>query len=458
MHEIEAKKGINLDPQQKEALLGIATSTQKVHTLTAMPGCGKTAIMEFLAQLVQKDEEQKLEIDFMAPTGKASKVLNGRVKPYGLSATTIHAAIGWGGLPQTVEADIVVVDESSMVDLPLMYQFLSRTNPKAHLIFIGDPDQLPSVGPGHILHDVLKMPFDHHQLKEVHRNAGDILNLVKTIKRGEYETFHGKDVMTYGLPDPTDKMEKFLDLYTKEVSKRPDGLKKVGLLTGMRKGDPTKPGWNVTYLNRALQERYNPYGATVSGLSVREGDRIIVRKNQRFETEDVKTKTAKVEYIANGDTGVLKEVVFKESNKIDSIQLALDDGRHLTLPGDVLTTMDLGYALTIHQAQGSEFECAFVVMQNGQPGLFNRKLFYTGVSRAKDQLYLFGDRTTFKSLVHRTGEKRYSKLVERVMNTIDAEAHYQQDDQLILFEEDGAASVSSNASAPVQTNSKRPRF
>lgn len=421
MHQIEAKMGFNLDEQQKAALLGIASSEKHVHTITAMPGCGKTAIMEFLAQMIKNDGHK--QIAFMAPTGKAAKVLSKRVSKFGFDASTIHSAIGFGAqAPQEIIADIVVADEASMIDLPLMSGMITAMKPNAHLILIGDAEQLPSVGPGNVLNDILDLPFDHHRLSQVHRNTGNILNLVKTIKSGEYKQFNPKegghnDVSTFGLP-PVDKIPKVLDKYLEEVESREDGFQKVCLLTGKRQGDRSTPGWNVTYLNYALQERVNPEGRSIPGCSFKIKDRVIVRKNQRFTLNGENGEYQ--EFVANGDTGKLVEVVYDDARtKIEHVAIDFDDGRKLKLPSDILPTMDLAYALTVHSAQGSEFDCAMVALTNGAPGLFNRKLFYTGVSRAKEKLYLFGDGITLSNLVTRSGDNRFSRLVGRTLGVIE---------------------------------------
>lgn len=419
---IERKVGFKLDDEQRVALLGIATSKTQLHTITAMPGCGKTAIMEFLAQMV-KNEGGKM-IAFMAPTGKASKVLDKRVKKVAkeFEAVTIHSAISYGNDDadgEMLDADVIVVDEFSMVDVQLMKMLLKKMKPTAHIVCVGDQDQLPSVGPGSILRDLLRLPFDHHKLENVHRNSGNILKLVKSIKDGVYKKFaaeEGKenDVLVYGLPG-VEKIPNLLDKYIEEVGKRVDGLKKVCLLTGLRRGDPLVPGWNITYLNKALQTRMNADGVHVAGSFIKLNDRIIIKKNQKFECVSP-NGAKKVERLANGDTGELKDVFYNaDKSKIESVVLELDDGRSLKLPGDVLHRMDLAYALTVHASQGSEYECAMVVMTNGYRGLFNRKLLYTAVSRAKEKLYLFGDGAVLNQIVAREADKRNSNLVEKIM-------------------------------------------
>lgn len=418
IHTLEMSRGMNLDTEQKNALIGIATSECRMHTITAMPGCGKTAIMEFLAQLVYRDENDHTML-FMAPTGKASKVLNERVKGLSLEAKTVYATIGWGN-PNgyaDIEDSIIVVDESSMMDLELTNTLLSKIRENAHVIFIGDEDQLASIGPGNILKDLLELPFDHHKLKTVHRNSGDILTLVSSIKNGEYSKFHGGEIMTYGLPNPNKDMERVLNAYVKSCNENPEGAKRVGMLTGLVKGSVSVPGWNITYLNRALQEKMNPNGKKIEGYNLRLGDRIIVKKNQRLEcikkTEgglSIKSQ----EYIANGDTGLLKSVVKGQGGENKGVVIDFDDGRTLVLPMNVMDKTSLGFALSIHSAQGTEFSNVMMFVDNGYHGLFNRKLLYTGVSRAKERLTLFANGSTIKEMINRPGVKRNSFLTQRV--------------------------------------------
>jgi exodeoxyribonuclease V alpha subunit len=471
IHTLEASRGMTLDKQQRDALLGIATSTSRIHTVTAMPGCGKTAIMEFLAQLVHRDGLELATqgkvghtMAFMAPTGKAAKVLNERVKALSLEAKTVHATIGWGnpmGELTPIKESVVVVDESSMMDLELTDDFLSQVGNDAHVIFIGDTDQLASVGPGNVLHDLLKLPLDHHRLEVVHRNTGDILKLVKSIKEGRYEKVHGQDVMTYGLPDPEKDMDRVLTSYVNACKAHPQGAKRVGMLTGLRKGDINKPGWNVTYLNRALQDRMNPDGERVMGYSLRLNDRIIIKKNQKYEVEhkDKEGKpTVALEYIANGDTGVLKDVKRNVDGKIEKVVLDLDDGRLLSLPSDVMETLAHGWALTIHQSQGSEYSTVMMFAQNGHATLFNRKLLYTGVSRAKEKLNLFANGDTLRALISRPGDHRHSMLAERVLGQTQEPEDVLADEIPADWLDVPVMAETSGPAAPSLGKSNRPRF
>jgi exodeoxyribonuclease V alpha subunit len=258
-------------------------------------------------------------------------------------------------------------------------------------------------------------------------------------------------------------MDRVLSAYVSECKAQPQGAKRVGMLTGLRKGDMNKPGWNVTYLNRALQDRMNLEGERVSGTFLRLGDRVIVKKNQKHEVEhkdkDGKATTS-LEYIANGDTGTLKDVKRDSNGKINQVVVDFDDGRMLGLPSDTLETLGHAWALTIHQSQGSEYSTVMMFAQGGHATLFNRKLLYTGVSRAKEKLMLFGDRATLNTLVSRTGDHRHSMLAERVLGL----GHEPEDplaDELPFDLMEGASATESFPAVltvPTSFKSNRPRF
>ena len=414
MEQLEQKINITLDPNQKKALLGLAQSNQRIHTLTAMPGCGKTAIMEFLAEMAL---DENTSISFMAPTGRASKVLGSRIKRLGLTANTIHSAIGYGGPPKHITSKVIVADEAGMIDLALFRDLIKSIRPDAHLILVGDKDQLASVGPGNVLGDLLSLDLDHHELTQVHRSTGDILTLVECIKEGVYQkqnpqNLPEKDVLTFALPDP-DQIDQVLEKYIEEAHKAKGGFERVTLLTGKRKGQKETPGWNTTYLNCALQEKINPSGEHVRGTSLKVKDRIIFKKNTRIPNE---LNPKDPLFLANGETGVLLSQAKNETGQIQSIDVKLDNGQRFELPPEVLSSMDLAYAITIHAAQGSEYDCVFVAMQDGLPDMFNRKLLYTGVSRAKEKLYLLGNGQTLSRIASRSGNSRHSFLPQRIKN------------------------------------------
>jgi exodeoxyribonuclease V alpha subunit len=255
-------RSFQLDASQRKAMTRILTSTHLIHTLTAGPGCGKTALMEILVQMAQDRK-----VLFCAPTGKAAKVLASRLQRHGRTATTIHAMLGAGNegfefnADNPLEADIVIADESSMDDLVLVRAMVSAVPPYAHIVFLGDVDQLPSIGPGQVLKDLLQLPFDHHRLTVTHRNDGGILEVVQQACSGQVDCERRPDVLfSRRIPMPDDVgVSRVVSAYLKAVGRF--GIERVGLLMPRRKGDAHSAGWNTTYLNEVLrQARHQPAG------------------------------------------------------------------------------------------------------------------------------------------------------------------------------------------------------
>lgn len=448
-----------LDNSQFQCIYRLMTSFTPLHTITAGPGCGKTAIMELVVQMLQgrtkhlnNPETNEIEvvpykIGFCAPTGKAAKVLNARISRFGASATTVHTLLGVRGskddsedgtstgmflhnVHNKLDLDLLVVDESSMVDLALMCSLVSAMPNDAHIVFLGDPKQLPSVGPGSCLSDILEMPLDHHELHKTHRNDAGILDVVRLAGLGRVDFVQRPDVeFIDGLPAASDEsIGRVLDLYCAAVDENLGDFSKVGLLIARRKGDPTSAGWNSTYLNAVLRERYNPElvgsgsvrgiegvanadaGEKIYGTRYRVGDRVINRKNLVVKQGD--EDDAPLEQVVNGDTGVITD--FMASNgDVTYLCLQLDDGRSLLLPSENIDVLDFSYAMTVHSAQGSEYSSVIFICVNGHSSFVHRGIVFTGFSRAKRKLTVVGEFDTVQSVVARPTPKRNSYLVQR---------------------------------------------
>lgn len=410
--EFSMGQSFALDDTQRAALMGLLRSRKRLHTLTAGPGCGKTAIMEVLVQVATRHN-----ILFAAPTGKAAKVLASRVGRFGCIARTIHSLLepsSDGGFSfqkneeNPLAARVLVLDESSMIDLPLLAAVLRALPEDAHLILLGDPDQLPSIGAGVVLDDILRMPADHHRLSVTHRNRGAILDTVRAVSLGSFPKTGGADVDLAGdVGDPAEDAERVIGLYVEAV--KSVGAAKVGFLIPRRKGRIDEPGWNITYMNARLQAVMNPDGEKVAGSLLRLGDRIIVRRNVLIDAE---AEGDEPEYLVNGDTGVLRFVVRDNKGSIKGIHLALDDGRDITLPGEYLEIIGLAYTTTVHAAQGSEYRRVILVVNAGAPGFMNRKILYTAISRAKEHLTVLGAPHVLAQVAARPAPMRFSNLVD----------------------------------------------
>lgn len=439
--KVLAKRG-EIDDSQVQALVGIMTAQVRLHTLTAGPGCGKTALMEILVDVL-KDQR----FAFMAPTGKAAKVLSNRLHTHGLRASTIHSAL-MGASPaefrvnedEPLDSDIVVVDESSMADLGLADGVLAATAGNAHVILLGDPDQLPSIAPGNFLRDVLRIKeVDHHRLHTTHRNQGGILDLIKQVREGRIECQPAEGVtFSRRLGDASVEQGEIVSRYMDAV--RLHGFAGVALLMSKRKGDPSEPGWNTTYFNAVLRDLCNPNAEKIPGTRLHVGDRIIIRANmtvaragqgaqmQRQQeeqderhgwTHEEDDSHVPEERVVNGDTGAITSFARDEKNPRNLgakfIQIRLDDGRDIDFPGAALESITHSYAMTVHAGQGSEYRQVVAVATPGTASFINRAMLYTGLSRAAKTLHVHGDEATLKRIAATALPRRNSALVERVM-------------------------------------------
>ena len=419
------KRGITLDDSQLNAVVGVLTSDKSVHTITAGPGCGKTAIMEIVTSILVNH----FNIGFCAPTGKASKVLNFRVQKIGAGSATIHTTLGVTDRGFVHHAgnklpfDMLVVDETSMVDVALMNSLVSATKDNAHIVFLGDDKQLPSVGPGNVLADVLTMPFDHHRLTKTHRNQGGLLEVVNMAGEGRCDFAQRDDVLFIdGLPEATEQtVQRLLDRFDRELQAVGGDFSQVGLLIARRKGDPKNSGWNVTHLNHKLRERYNPDGRKVPGSFLCVNDRIIIRKNISitYPNPDPTITEPITHSVVNGDTGYIRDYLVKadgagdddlEDGMVEWVVLELDDGRELQFPSKGLGLIDLSYAMTVHSAQGSEYTRVISVCVNGSPNFIHRGILFTAWSRGQSKITIIGDREVIASILKRSAPRRNTFL------------------------------------------------
>ena len=293
--QINADFTDGFDKDQIDAIAGIMTSPQRLHVLTGGPGTGKTAIMESLLFLMTSKS-----FAFCAPTGKAAKVLTGRVKRFGYSAVTVHSLLKGseeGGFKvneeEPLQLDILVVDENTMNGIGMAAAILAALPAHAHLIVLGDPGlpakpgvpgsaragQLPSISPGRFMQDLLLVPDIHHvNLTKTYRNSGGILEVVGEVARGALVTKDRPAVTFSGvLPEAEVGFSAVMQEYLGRVAA--DGIENTLLVMPLRKGDRDVPGWNTTFANHVLRQTCNPFGERLPGSTLHLGDRIIVREN-----------------------------------------------------------------------------------------------------------------------------------------------------------------------------------
>ena len=424
--QIEDESGIVLDEMQRRAVLEAIQNG--VMILTGGPGTGKTTTIHIMLRYF---EEEQMEIALAAPTGRAAKRMT---EACGMEARTIHRLleVNGGGDESSgsfgrneeypLEADVIIVDEMSMVDIFLFKALLSAIPKGVHLIMVGDVDQLPSVGPGCVLKDVIDSGwYATVALQNIFRQAAEseIVMNAHRIHDGKEPVIHNKESKDFYFLERSQPVEIYNNIIklVSDMLPRYVGIDPmdVQVLTPMRKG-----ALGVEELNAVLQKYLNPASIekrehAYGDLLFREGDKVMQTKNNyKLEWEirgNYNLVIKKGEGIFNGDVGIVREINDYASFMI----IEFDDGRIVQYPYENLDELELAYAITIHKSQGSEYP-AVVIPLFGVPGLLvYRNLLYTGVTRAKNCVTLIGSSQTMNQMIlNENKQKRYTGLYYRI--------------------------------------------
>ena len=431
--EIERDMGIELDELQKKAVKEAAR--QGVLVLTGGPGTGKTTTIN---AIIHYFENEGMDILLAAPTGRAAKRIN---ETTGRQASTIHRLLelkptGDSGERQSagsfsfernndnpLEADVVIIDEMSMVDISLMNALLKAISVGTKLILVGDVDQLPSVGPGNVLKCIINSGvFSVIELNTIFRQAAlsDIVVNAHRINNGEYPQLDNKskDFFFMRRTDAEAITAVMADLVQNKLPKYINAKPlDIQVLTPMRKGE-----LGVMKLNEILQRQLNPkaankrekeYGNTV----FREGDKVMqIKNNYQLEWEIRSSKGFLAESgtgVFNGDCGIIETI----NTFADMMTIRFDDDKTVDYPFSLLDELELAYAVTIHKSQGSEYPAVVLPLLSGPSMLLGRNLLYTAVTRAKNCVVMIGtEETIYKMTDNNNEQKRYSGLEERIRN------------------------------------------
>lgn len=421
---LEEKEGIQLDEMQRTAVLEAAT--QGFLIITGGPGTGKTTTIK---TIIHYFEAEGMDIFLAAPTGRAAKRMT---ETTGYEAQTIHRLLELsGGIDDTagkaaefgrneqnpLEADVIIIDEASMVDIYLMNSLLRAVLVGTRLVFVGDVNQLPSVGPGCVLKDMI----DSGSLKVVRLNKifrqalqSDIIMNAHKINKGEPVLLDNDSrdffflsreevvlVQRVVLALVQEKMPRYVHVDPFDVQ----------VLTPTRKG-----ALGVLELNRILQKYLNPTSAekmereTVNGL-FREGDKVMqIKNNYQLEWEIVNKYNIPVDKgmgVFNGDVGVIQYM----NEQTETMQVLFDDERRVQYSFQQLDELELAYAITVHKSQGSEYPAVVIPLLNGPRLLMNRNILYTAVTRAKSCVTIVGSEAVFQTMIRNVNEhNRYSGL------------------------------------------------
>ena len=420
--EIGRDTGMALDALQEEAVREAASNGLLV--ITGGPGTGKTTTIN---TIIRYFEEEGLDIFLAAPTGRAAKRMS---ETTGVEARTIHrmlevngGAEGNAGFERNednpLETDVIIIDEMSMVDVSLMYHLLKAVLPGTRLILVGDVNQLPSVGAGSVLRDIIESGRVHVvRLTKVFRQAAqsDIIVNAHRINRGEpvsldnksmdfffLKRFEADVIIRVAIQLIHQKLPKFVDAAPFDIQ----------VLTPMRKGL-----LGVERLNGILQQYLNPPSSDKKeyeyhDIIFREGDKVMqIKNNYQLEWEIRSEYGIAIEKgmgIFNGDMGVIRTI----NTYAETMTVEFDEARLVDYSLKQLEELELAYAITIHKSQGSEYPAVVIPLLTGPRMLMNRNLLYTAVTRAKKCVTLVGDDRTFQGMIANESEqKRYTGLKE----------------------------------------------
>lgn len=429
--EITEKHGIELDPLQRDAVLTAGHSGLLV--ITGGPGTGKTTTINTIIRMFA-DEGKTILLG--APTGRAAKRMS---EATGWPASTIHRLLEYQGRPDEdgedgdqvrghfernennpLECDVVIIDEMSMVDIFLMNALLKAIHRGTRLIMVGDANQLPSVGAGNVLRDIIASGVIRTiQLRHIFRQAAasDIVVNAHKINEGEPVDLskRSKDFLFIKSQTPD---QIFAAIAALVLNKLPGYLGvdpfDIQIMTPQRKG-----ALGVERLNQLLQEQMNPKSSRktekeIGGTLFRVGDKVMQIRNDYNLIWEIRGRygipTEKGEGVFNGDIGIITEI----NSFAQNLTVRFDD-RFVEYAFKDCESLELAYAITIHKSQGSEYPAVIVPMYQGPSMLMNRNLLYTAVTRAKSCVCLVGNPPIFDQMLHNASEaKRYSSLGERL--------------------------------------------
>lgn len=421
---IERQNGIESDEMQMAAVKEAVRNGFLI--ITGGPGTGKTTTINIL---IRYFEAEGFDICLGAPTGRAAKRMS---EATGYEARTIHRMLELNGgiegnagfsrnAEYPLETDAVIIDEVSMVDINLMYALLKAIAPGTRLILVGDVDQLPSVGPGSVLKDMIDAKtFPVVELKNIFRQAAksDIIQNAHKINAGETVLLDNKSMDFFFLKryDADKIVNVALQLM---IQKLPKFVKAspfdIQVLTPMKKGL-----LGVERLNGILQRYLNPAAEGKKEKEqgdriFREGDKVMQTKNNYQMEWEIRSGNGFVTDrglgIFNGDMGIIREI----NAYAEKMTVEFDEGRTVEYSLNNLEELELAYAITIHKSQGSEYPAVVIPLLSGPQMLMNRNLLYTAVTRAKKCVTIVGDEKTFFQMIQNTTQqKRYSGLAEEI--------------------------------------------
>lgn len=427
LQRILKEQGLELDELQKNAVLECVK--HGIMILSGGPGTGKTTTIN---TIIRYFDEEGMDILLAAPTGRAAKRMT---EATGYEARTIHRMLEInGGMEDgsrarferngenTLEADVVIIDEMSMVDIYLFQSLLEAVSVGTRLILVGDVDQLPSVGPGQVLQDLIESKsFPTVMLKKIYRQAGesDIVMNAHRINMGQKIALNNKSKDFFFLPrnDVQVIYKHMIQLITEKLPRYVEAQPyDIQVLTPMRKGS-----LGVETLNEILQRYLNPADPSrkehAAGDRIfREGDKVMqIKNNYQLEWEIVSQYGIRIDSgsgVFNGDIGTIRRIREESS----TVQVEYDEHRLVEYTFSQLDEIELAYAITIHKSQGSEYPAVLLPLLSGPKMLMNRNLLYTAVTRARKCVTILGSQEVVDGMIENENQyHRYTGLGRRIL-------------------------------------------
>ncbi|AMG63277.1 ATP-dependent RecD-like DNA helicase [Staphylococcus lugdunensis] len=433
--EIEDSNEVHYAASQKEALQTAINS--KIMLLTGGPGTGKTTVIKGIVELYAEihglslDYADYTDDDFpvvlAAPTGRASKRLQ---EATGLEAMTIHRLIGWNQdtqpediLDNEIKAKLIIIDEMSMVDTWLFHQFLNAVPLDAQIVFVGDEDQLPSVGPGQVFKDLIQSKkIPRVNLTEVYRqqDGSSIIELAHHMKQNESiditKRYHDRSFINCSAEQIPDVVKKVV---SSAVSKGYD-MSDIQVLAPMYKGSA-----GIKRLNQILQTILNPKEPDAREIefgdaAFRKGDKVLQLVNRPNDN------------IFNGDIGIIVGIFWAKENALNKDVIIVDfDGNEITFTRQDLIELTHAYCTSIHKSQGSEFPIVIMPVVKQYFRMLQKPILYTGLTRAKQSLVLLGDPQAFDIGLKTNGQVRMTQLYDLLEAYFGHETQNSTDDNII---------------------------
>ena len=398
----EVRQGLQLADEQRRAVMTALTS--KLCVITGGPGTGKTMIQRFLLNIYRR-RNCSGQIMCCAPTGRAARRME---QSTGFPAMTLHKALGLlageddaYSEPQMLDADLVVVDEVSMMDIYLANHLFQAVPRGSQLVLVGDADQLPSVGPGAVLSELIAcgvVPVV--RLDRIFRQShgSRIAANAKFIRHGNLSLEYGDDFQFFDSGDMEDSAQLIERLYVQEVTQ--NGLDNVALLSPYRQKTET----GVNALNDRLQSIVNPPDGKKPE---------VLYRNRIYRMGDKVMQTKNCGEISNGDIGYITSITSEDSDSMLTVDFG--DGRVAEYDKSDLELLDLAYASTIHKSQGSEYKSVIINLQCAHAVMLVRPLIYTAITRAKERVIIVGERRALCIAIKRIDtERRGTKLAARI--------------------------------------------